>query len=398
MKHLVATSSTANVWPKVTPPAPLRVLMVVESAGAGTGRHVLDLAEGLSLRGHEVHVAYSTFRVDARFLSRLALIADVRSVVIDMKTAPGLGDLKAVKAVRRYAREHGPFDLIHGHSSKGGAIARLAAPGTRARAIYTLHGLIMMDPTLSRLKRTIYLAIERLLATTTRSIVAVSPEEQRAAVGLGLGEARICMIPNGIAPMELASREAARTRMRAESSATVIGFVGRLVDQKAPHVLIEAFAKVARDVPVARLAMVGDGPLMGAMKALASRLGVADKIIWLGELDARAVFAGFDLFALSSRKEGLPYVVLEALSVGLPVVATRASGVEILVEPGVNGEVVATDDIEAFAAAMRKLLVDRQYMNSASAAARRMAARMTVDAMVEATEAMYRRVVSQSLR
>src|SRR5207237_6704923 len=118
------------------------------------------------------------------------------------------------------------------------------------------------------------------------------------------------------------------------------------------------FAAAAKVNPHVRLAMVGDGPLNADLRQQGQRLGIADKIIWLGERDARGVLAGFDVFALSSRKEGLPYVVLEAMAAGLPVVATASSGVEILVEPDVNGTVVPRDDAAAFAAAMRALAAD----------------------------------------
>ena len=112
----------------------MRVLLLVESSAAGTGRHVLDLAEGLARRGSEVHIIYSTGRVDQLFLDHLAELKNVRSLAMVMKTRPHPSDIGIVYKVKRYLREFGPFDVIHGHSSKGGAIARLAAVGTRVPA------------------------------------------------------------------------------------------------------------------------------------------------------------------------------------------------------------------------------------------------------------------------
>src|SRR5437660_780212 len=91
-------------------PRPLRVLMVVESAGGGTGRHVLDLSEGLIRRGCQVHVVYSTGRVDALFLAGLSRLPELRRMAVPMRTSVHPSDWAAVRAVRRYAREHGPFD------------------------------------------------------------------------------------------------------------------------------------------------------------------------------------------------------------------------------------------------------------------------------------------------
>jgi len=88
----------------------------------------------------------------------------------------------------------------------------------------------------------------------------------------------------------------------------VIGFVGRLVLQKAPDVLLRAVARVVPRVPDAKLAMVGDGPLRQDLERLAVGLGVSERVLWLGERDARRLTAGFDVFAMPSCKEGLPYV------------------------------------------------------------------------------------------
>jgi glycosyltransferase involved in cell wall biosynthesis len=131
------------------------------------------------------------------------------------------------------------------------------------------------------------------------------------------------------------------------------------------------------------------GPLDESLKALASRLGVSGRIIWLGERDARGVLAGFDIFALSSQKEGLPYVVLEAMAAGLPVVATASAGVECLVLSGVNGYVVPMNDVTAFASALSTLANDETKAERCGKASLARASQFTVDAMVEQTLAAY---------
>jgi glycosyltransferase involved in cell wall biosynthesis len=365
--------------------------MVVESSGGGTGRHVLDLCEGLSARGCDVHLIYATGRVDSTFLRRLASLKTLPRMALPMRTGVHPGDLTALGAVRRYVRDRGPFDVIHGHSSKGGALARLAAVGTRARAFYTLHGLIMMDPGLANWKRLFYLVIELLLGVGTARVIAVSPEESRAAVRVGLGRSRVVTIPNGVAPLDLAPRADARRLMGVPDDALVIGFVGRLVEQKAPDVLLRAFARAAGIERRARLAVVGSGPLEGSLRGLAAQLGVADRISWLGHRDPGGVLSGFDVFAISSRKEGLPYVVLEALSAGLPVVATASAGVEILVGTGTNGAVVPAGDTAAFARALVGLAARPHLLAEYGRASAEIASRLTVDRMVDRTLAEYRR-------
>jgi glycosyltransferase involved in cell wall biosynthesis len=106
----------------------------------------MDLAEGLLERDCDVHLIYSPRRMDKFFAHRLSKLRALKSVPLPMRRSIHPGDFAMVRGVRRYLREFGPFDVIHGHSSKGGALARLTALGTRAAAFYTLHGLIMMDP------------------------------------------------------------------------------------------------------------------------------------------------------------------------------------------------------------------------------------------------------------
>jgi glycosyltransferase involved in cell wall biosynthesis len=144
--------------------------------------------------------------------------------------------------------------------------------------------------------------------------------------------------------------------------------------------------------------MVGSGPLEGSLRNLATSLGVADRIHWLGERDARGVLAGFDAFALSSRKEGLPYVVLEAMATGLPVVATASAGVEILVEPGVSGEVVPRDNATAFGEAIATVAADADRRARYGRAALGRASRFTIDAMVDGTLTAYAAAVACSRR
>jgi glycosyltransferase involved in cell wall biosynthesis len=184
-------------------------------------------------------------------------------------------------------------------------------------------------------------------------------------------------------------RARARDELDLPHNAVVVGFVGRLVEQKAPDVLLRAFARAVRSAPQLRLAVVGAGPLMAAMQELAVELRVAHRVLWLGERDARTVIEAFDVFAISSRKEGLPYVVLEAMAAGMPVVATRSAGVELLVEGGVNGAVVAPGDVAAFGEALAALANDPRRRSSFGEASRQLVAHFSIDAMVEKTLRAY---------
>jgi glycosyltransferase involved in cell wall biosynthesis len=375
----------------------LRVLLVVEAAGGGTGRHVLDLAGGLAARGCEVHLLYSPVRMDKVFaerIDRLASDAGMTCSALHVRSSIHPSDFAAALRVRRYLRTHGPFEVVHGHSSKGGALARLAAFGTGCPAVYTPHGLVVADPSLPLAKRAIYLAIEWSLSRLTRRIITVSPEEYRSSVRSGLGRRRLVMVPNGVDDAGPAvTRSEARRSLGLTDEAIVVGFVGRLVEAKAPQRIVEAFATVADAAPDARLVIVGDGPLMSRLREVAATHLIDDRVLFLGHCDARDLYTAFDVFAICSRKEGLPYVVLEAMAAGLPVAATATAGVELLVEQGVNGEVVPGDDVAALATALGRLLSDATLRTRYAGSARARAARFTVTVMVDETLAVYRAVI-----
>jgi len=385
-------------WHTAADPTNLRILLIVESAAGGTGRHVLDLAEGLIRRGCDVHLIYSTGRTDRVFTDRLTSISGMRHLALKLRAPPNPGDIGACMAIRRYLRDFGPFDIIHGHSSKGGALARLAALGTSLRPFYTLHGLILVDPLMPRWRWLFYLGIELLLSWRTSRIIAVSPEEARAAIRLKLGRSRVTLIPNGVGPAQLPPRDETRAALQLAPDDIVIGFVGRMVSQKAPEILVEAFASTLAAVPRARLVMVGSGPLTNSLNQLAQRLGILTRVSFVGERDARTVLAAFDVFAMPSRKEGLPYVVLEAMAAGLPVVATASAGIESLLDDGISGRVVTTDNVAAFAAALIQLARDPSLLARMGDSARRHSQLFTIDAMVERTLQAYRQVARPNLR
>jgi RraA family protein len=381
-----------------SPGRALRVLLIIEASGGGAGRHVLDLAEGLIARGCDVHLVSSPCREDRFFRRRLDRLQALTHASFPMRRNIHPGDFGSWCQIRRYARENGPFDIIHGHGAKGGALARLASVASGMAVVYTPHGLVLMDSRVPLLRRLVYRAVEWGLARLTRRIIAVSPEEERFAVRQGFGRCRVVLIPNGIAPNTFPARAGVRRELGLADDDFAVGFIGRLVEQKAPEVLVKAFAMAAGGAPRARLIVVGSGPLECFLRCLADRLALGDRVSWVGERDGPAMLPAFDVFAIASRKEGLPYVLLEALAAGLPIVATATAGVELLVRHGGNGFIVPPDCPEAFAAVLKDLMVDPRCLAPLGRASRRRAAAFTADAMVERTLATYLSCLSEADR
>ena len=319
-------------------------------------------------------------------------IREIQSVSIHeipMQRAVGWHDVTEARALRELIRSIGPFDIAHGHSSKAGALLRLAARRERLPYIYTPHAFITLDPEIGRLKRFAYGFAERRLAPLANRIICVSNSEYEHAVGLGIAPELLRVVHNGIGPLPAGERRLIRERYGLTDDAIVIGCVGRLTHQKAVERLLSAFAMGAADLPNTRLMIVGDGPDRDMLEALASRQGLTSRMLFTGAVDGANAMAAFDVFALPSRYEALPYVLLEAAARSLPIVMTDTGGAGSVVRDGVNGFVVPQRDIEAFSARLLQLCrtaFERERLGQRSA---EVAREFTADQMVLDTLAVY---------
>ena len=369
---------------------PLKILLVLENAGAGSGRHVLNLTEGLLRRGHFVTILYSPSRVETWFTKTITALPGLITSQIDMVRGPSLYDIKSLIEIHRYLVRHGPFDIIHGHSSKGGALARLAAIGIGCRRIYTPHAFFTMDPALTLAKRSFYRILEIILSKCSDAIICVSQYEYDHGMALGLGSDLLRVVNNGLSPLSSPDRNTARLKLGLAPEDICIGFVGRLVHQKAVERLVECFSRIHLEAPGARLAIIGSSQEEDAYREMAHRFQVSDKIIWAGQANGPSLMAGFDIFALPSRYEAFPYVLLEAGMRRLPIITMRVGGVDEIVQHGVNGYIVPQGNLNVFAARLLELCKNDVIRRSMGYNSSEIVEKFSVDRMVEETLKIYR--------
>lgn len=370
----------------------LRILLVTESSSAGVGRHVLDLAGGLLNDGCDVHLIYSDLRLDEAFSKRLTQLSLLSRQIVRMRRSPHLSDMHAVRAVKHYVSQHGPFDIIHGHSSKGGAIARLAGIGLPVKTVYTPNAIVSMNPEFSRPVSFLYQSIEKALGWFTDTVIATAQEELSHVLRV-VHKDRTAMIPNCIDMPTFLQRSQARDELGLPQDRTIVGFVGRMSQQKNPLLLVDAFKLVQTRFPEAILAMIGDGPLLGAVRHRVSEHGLESSVHLLGKRNAPELMKAFDIFALSSRYEGMPYVLLESINAGLPVVSTKVSGADSLVLHGISGYVVDSSSPDEFAMPLCDLLTDADLRSKYSEAAKNHADEFRLTSMIEKTHFLYQRLV-----
>lgn len=287
---------------------------------------------------------------------------------------PQIAPKEDVAALREVAEhlEAGGYQVVHTHSAKAGLVGRLAARWHRIPAIvHTFHGF-PFHAYQSPLRRRAYIGIERALGRITDRFLAVGSAVAADAVRLGIAPAEkiraIGSAIDAIKPATPSARFEARRVIGVPATARIAGTVGRLDFQKSPTDMLDAFRRLEADV---HFVWIGSGPLLEKMTRLVAESGLSDRFHLLGERhDVAELLPALDVFAMSSLYEGIPCSVVEAMTCGIPVVATAVNSVPEVVVPGRTGLLVAPAKPDQLARAIQHLL-DRPDLGSRLSAAAR---------------------------
>ncbi len=270
-------------------------------------------------------------------------------------------DARALDRLSRLFLER-RFDVVHTHSAKAGALGRYAAHRCDVPlVVHTYHGF-PFHQFQSPLRRAAYVAIERRLAAVTDVVLAIGTGVATEALQRGLARPEALRtvppaVDGRVVEQDLATRLTARALLGLDPTRPVVGTVGRVDYQKAPEHFLRAAAALRH--PDALAVWVGGGPMLAELRERVHRQGLDDRVRFVGERhDVPDLLPAFDVFAMSSRYEGLPCAVVEAMRCGLPVVATAVNSVPDLVVPGVSGVLVPPARPEMLAAALDSLLAD----------------------------------------
>ncbi len=366
------------------PPRPIRVLRLIARLNVGgPARHVVWLSEALAAHGFETLLVTGTVPAGEEDMSAFAAAHGVTPVVIpSMSRELSPRDLSTIWQLWRLMVRFRP-DIVHTHTAKAGAVGRIAGllyrfvsrPAQQCRFVHTYHGHVFHSYYGNR-KTRFFLTIERTLARLNTNRIIVLGDQQlreiRDTFRVGRPE-QFVVLPLGVDLGELdaepGSGDVLRAQLGIRASETVVGIVGRLTAIKNHGLFLGVAARLRN---AARFIIYGDG---GDREALEQRAG--GNVVFAGTQPAAAIYDSLDIAALTSRNEGTPLALIEAMACGRPVISTAVGGVVDLlgtVEERVSdngatfeirerGITAASDDDLGFAAGLARLLRDEALRN-----------------------------------
>ena len=368
---------------------PLKVIRIIARLNVGgPAKHVVWLTAGLDQASYEtLHVA-GTVPEGEGDMSYFADESGVTPLYItDMSREISLKDITAIWKLYRLFLKETP-DLIHTHTAKAGTVGRVAGFCYRwltprvligrprqCKFVHTYHGHIFHSY-YGKLKTSLFITIEKLLARLVTDRIVVISEQQANEIcdEFGVGKRnQVAIIPLGLDLEVFKNSAANRQRFRDElgvsTDTILVGIVGRLTDIKNHQLFLEAIQEYRelKNNSLVRFVVIGDGGLRAALETQARALGIERDVVFVGERkDAAYFYPALDIVALTSRNEGTPLTLIEAMANGRAAIATRVGGVVDLLGPVVDGTVcqrgvgIPPGDARAFAKGIERLVNDRE--------------------------------------
>jgi len=361
-----------------------RVLHLITSFEiGGTERQAVELLKRLDPERYDVRLA--VIRNEGPFYR------EIESRFPDVPEFPltSFYNVNAIKQLVRLRRlmKRERIDILHTHDFYSGLIGAAAARLAGVRVLAAQRHLKLSD-------RRVHTVGMRLIHRLAHRILVNSEAIRERILEHDHAEAKkIVVVRNGV-EQSVSSRAQAREKLSRElgtsAEARLIGIAARLQPVKGHRYFLEAAATVLGNEPDAHFVLVGDGPLRPVLEKHATNLGIADRVHLLGDrTDVAQLISAFDLLVLSSLHEGLPNAVMEAMTAGVPVVATAVGGTKELITDGETGYLAAPGDSSALADRILFALRDPNSANVVEAASARITNTFGMERMVESVGKLY---------
>ncbi len=379
----------------------IRVMRIIARLNiGGPSIHVSLLAERLPKDAYETKLVVGSISEGEGDMSYYARELGVMPEVVPQlsREISPIRDMQVLGAVRRLIRDYQP-DVLHTHTAKAGFIGRLAArlEGVPV-VVHTFHGHVFKGY-YSTLKSYAFVLLERLAARWADTIITLTDSLRRELVDEYhiTRKGRVTVLPLGLDLEPFANVEHKTGAFLREwdipANVPVVGIVARLAPVKNIYLFLDAAKLVLQHKPDARFLIVGDGAERSALCDHAEALGIMDKVTFTGwRKHTAAVYADLDVKVISSKNEGTPVTLIEALSAGCPVVATNVGGVSELLDGGAFGKLVPPENAQAMATAIVETLDNPPDTAPAREA---MLERYSIDRLVRDIDGLYQGLLTR---
>ena len=313
--------------------------VVVKNLAVHLNRLGCDCRVGVFLNSHNPHL-------------ELAESMEREGVPVVVLPCRGRFDADTVRAIRRYVRSEG-IDICNTHGYKADLFGLAATVGLRAALVTTRHTTVDEHQLIPGLR--LYCIADNIAAQRFARVVAVSDAIASRLRRWGVSRAKLRVVANGT---DLEAFDGAAPKFGPRCG-QVVGYVGRLTEEKGAFDLVEAAARVLGAIPGLKLVMAGDGAGRQALESRIAELGILHAVELLGAVphtEMASVYASMDVLALPSHGEGLPMCILEGMAAGCAVVASRVGAIPTVIEHGINGILVQPRDVGALAKELTQLL------------------------------------------
>jgi len=332
-------------------------IMHLRSSGGFFGAEGVII--GLANKLEQTHYNNFIVVIDNVKNSHTELVSEAKKSGLRSESVPCRGrfDIRTISAIRSLVRKY-KINVLHCHDYKANLYGFLASRFLGVKLVATNH-LWTSETAILRL----YESIDAIMMNFFNMVVAVSDEvAAQLRPALLFNRQKIAVIYNGIDFDKYTpdnNGEKIRNEFKLDKATRIIGSVGRLSPQKGFGYLLGAARKVIEKMPKTVFLIVGDGDLIDELKNKAEDLGIRDNVIFTGKRsDMADIYAAMDIFVLSSLREGLPLVILEALAMKKPVIATDVGGVSGVISDQESGILVKPGDIDGLSGAISQLLID----------------------------------------
>ena len=372
----------------------LRIIHCFRSPVGGIFRHVRDLCEAQAAAGHQVGIVCDSStggEYEERLFKSVEPYLSLGIKRTPMQRHVGIGDIAAAWRTYRLLREMRP-DVLHGHGAKGGVYSRLfgtlmRASGSRVARLYSPHGGSLHYDAQTMTGR-FFFGVERAMERVTDHLLFVSAYERRTFRSkIGEPRTKSSLVYNGLQMREF------EAVLPAPEAADFL-YIGMMRDLKGPDIFIDALAETEiRTTRALTAYMVGDGDDLPKYKEQARRLGLGDRIRFRPAMPAREAFALARIVVVPSRAEAMPYIVLEALAAGKPMIASAVGGIPEIFAG--HGRALVQPYAPEVAARMAEVLSDEPAFSQAMPCPEELRSRFGADVMARDIEIIYRSALSR---